>query len=150
VGDRRRQESPSSLGSSGGGPPAASHLDLICLRGLEMSQSRAATTLTTSRAATRPLRRMSPTGFLPTTKEAIFHSRAIVGVARRFGPGTNLRKGLNKHSFSCGPVIEPRPGVPRGRAVFPAGVGVTEQGLKGYSSDCRWLLVLQVLFNCCP
>jgi hypothetical protein len=48
-----------------------------------------------------------------------------------FGPGTNIKRGLNQHNFSRGSVFDPRLDVPMGRAVFPAGLGATKQGLNG-------------------
>jgi hypothetical protein len=70
---------------------------------------------------------MSLTAFLPTTKETIFHSRANVGVARRFGLVTNLMKGLDERNVSSGPVFESRLGVPHGLGCVPNGVGVKER-----------------------
>jgi hypothetical protein len=49
-------------------------------------------------------------GIFPTREEESFCSRASIVEAKGFGPGTNLRRGLNEHNFSGGPVFDPRPG----------------------------------------
>jgi hypothetical protein len=71
-------------------------------------------------------------GIFPTREEESFCSRAGVVDARGFGPGTNLRKGLNKCNFSSGPVFDPRPGVPRGSVRVLGRVG--DKALSGSSA----------------
>jgi hypothetical protein len=50
--------------------------------------------------------------------------------AKGFGPGTNLRRGLNLHNFSSGPVFDPRPGPLWVRPCSRPGLGTTKQGLQ--------------------
>jgi hypothetical protein len=48
-----------------------------------------------------------------------------------FGPGLGFSRGLTERKKSCGVEFFPGRGTPVGWAAFPAGNGLTEQGLSG-------------------
>jgi hypothetical protein len=61
-----------------------------------------------------------------------------LSVEERLGLGweTISGRGETNASFLVGRYLNPGWGTPVGRAAFPAGVGLTEQGLKGWLGGC--------------
>jgi hypothetical protein len=80
-----------------------------------------------------PSRVSSPSreGFVPTSRPTIFGSRSDLGGREGFWAGNKPSRGEPNAEFLVGRYLTPDRDTPVGRAVFPAGEGVTEQGLTG-------------------